>query len=90
MKRVVLTNYWSGDHETYRKMLHESDTDEFVEQAREPRALAAAIDASGAVDGDEIEIVVRKTGRRPFGNRRYRLTAPGTYEREPFVPNDPE
>lgn len=42
------------------------------------RALAPA----GEARLRQREIVVRRTGRRPFGDRRVRLVAPHTYERE--------
>jgi hypothetical protein len=38
---------------------------------------------AGVKDGDEFELLVRKTGRRPFGDRKVRLVKPHSYEREP-------
>lgn len=79
MKRTyVLTDFWSGNHRPYRNILRNLDDSD-----ADSDAMNAAIAASGAVDGDEIEIIVRKTGRRPFGDRRVRLVAPHTYRREP-------
>lgn len=78
----ILVDYHHGNHRPYRNCLHDAQ-DESVDQARSRTPLEAAIIASGAVDGDEIEIIVRKTGNRPFGDRKYRYTAPHTYEREP-------
>lgn len=39
-------------------------------------ALSEAIEAAGIRDGDEFEIIIRKTGRRPFGDRLL-LSYPG-------------
>lgn len=80
-KTLVLTDYWNEqrDHRPYRNCLHDPKTDSCVSGND---ALEAAINEAGAVDGDEIEIVVRKTGRRPFGNRKVRLVEPHTYKRE--------
>ena len=80
-KTFVVTDYWNErkDHRPYRGQLHDPKTDEEVSDIE---ALAALINEAGAVDGDEIEIIVRKTGRRPFGNRKVRLVEPHTYKRE--------
>ena len=80
--KCILSDYYSGDHRPYRNMLRdENDAD--LGQAPWDGPLAQAIRESGAVDGDEIEIVVRQTGRRPFGDRRIVLSEPHTYTREP-------
>ncbi len=85
----VLTDHWgnldlndatSKPHAYYRNMLHDAKTDKTVGLEK---ALDEAVRASGAEDGDEIMLVVVKTGRRPFGNRRVRYTEPHTYKREP-------
>ena len=80
-KAFVLTDYWNDprDHRPYRNQLHDPKTDELVSDMS---ALETAINEAGAVDGDEIEIVVRKTGRRPFGDRKVTLVEPHTYKRE--------
>lgn len=65
----------------YRLTPRASDTDAsltYLDLAR------AALEAAGAVDGDEVELVAVKTGRRPFGDRKMRLVASGTYRREPY------
>lgn len=80
-RSIVLTVYWSGEHVSYRNKLHDGVTDEDLGQVQ-PRVLQELLEESGAVDGDEIEIVVRKTGQRPFGDRKVRLIRPHTYERE--------
>ena len=76
--RYVLTDYWSGNHRPYRGILRDG-RDRVVS---DDEALKAALNAVGAVDGDEIEIIVRKTGRRPFGDRKVTLVEPHTYKRE--------
>lgn len=86
-KTFVLTDYWNErrDHRPYRNQLHDPKTDELVSDMD---ALEVAINAAGAVDGDEIEIIIRKTGRRPFGNRKVSLVEPHTYKRERRVPKE--
>ena len=81
MPTYVVSDYWDerGTHRPYRNVLHGSKKDEPVS---DNDALEKAIEAAGAVDGDEIEIIVRKTGRRPFGNRKFRWARPHEYERE--------
>ena len=82
MKRsLVLTDYWHGKDRPYRSMLRDGETDADLGYVG-PEVLWELVAESGAVDGDEIEIVVRRTGRRPFGDRRVRLVAAHTYERE--------
>jgi len=80
-RSIVLTEYWSGNHRPYCNMLRDGDTDEDLGQVR-PDVLQKLIAESGAADGDEIEITIRPTGRRPFGDRKVRLVAPHDYERE--------
>lgn len=69
-----------GHHRSYRNVLHDPVTDEGVELRK---AFIEALVISGASDGDEVRLVVVKTGRRPFGKRRVVWTKPHTYEREP-------
>ena len=80
---VVVSDYWSEDfahrpHASYARMLR----DERDEPLSKPAVLDALIDFAGALDGDEIEITIKKTGRRPFGDRRVVLVEPHTYRRE--------
>lgn len=77
--KFVVTDYWSGDHRPYRSILHTVRGDIALD-AHE--TLAKVIEAAGAVDGDEIEITIKPTGRRPFGDRRVRLVKPHIYDRE--------
>lgn len=78
-RRLVVSHYWSGDHAPYTNMLRDPDTDEPV---RHHEFLDSLLCAAAVEDGDEVEIVVRRTGRRPFGDRRVGLVSAHTYERE--------
>lgn len=75
--KLVKTCYWCGDHASYRVFRDEEDRR--VDLGKLINNMASE---SGAVDGDEIILSVRKSGRRPFGDRRVRLVRPHTYERE--------
>ena len=77
--KCVTTDFYSGNHRPYRNILRGSVTDE---QLSKIDVLDTLILESGAIDGDEIEITVRRTGQRPFGDRKVRLVKPHTYERE--------
>ena len=76
----VVTDYWDEEfgHRPYTGLLHGAD-DRCVHYSE---VIERALEEAGAVDGDEVTIIVVKTGRRPFGNRRMRLAEPHTYERE--------
>lgn len=76
--RLLYRDYWNGDmtHRPYRNMMHDADTDKELWQIEQ---LEQAFRDAKAENGDEVEIVVRKTGRRPFGNRVWKLTEPHTY-----------
>ncbi len=79
--RFVVTDYHAGTRDRpYRNILRRTIDDESV---RAVDAVECAIEAAGAVDGDEITIIVVKTGRRPFGDRKVRWVRPHAYEREP-------
>ena len=84
-KTFILTDYCNErrDHRPYRNHLHDPKTDELVS---DQSVLEAAINEAGAVDGDEVEIVIRKTGKRPFGNRKVVLAEPHIYKREKKAP----
>ena len=77
---VVVTDYYDarGNPEGFEE-LRASATDEPIDEVC---ALDAAAHELGAEDGDEIEIIVRKTGRRPFGDRKMRRVRRHAYERE--------
>ena len=80
-KKYVLTDYWNlkRNHRPYQNWLHDPGTDEALSDTD---ALADAIKEAGAEAGDELEIIVQKTGRRPFGDRAFRRVRPHEYERE--------
>jgi hypothetical protein len=80
-RSIVLTDYWHGKDRPYQGMLRDGETDANLGQVG-PETLLELVAESGAVDGDEIEITVRRTGRRPFGDRRVRLVRPHKYKRE--------
>jgi len=89
MKKVtvmaVWCDYWNPERTycPYTGMLHDSKTDEYIEQASWDSTLARAARDADVEDGDEIEIIVRRTGRRPFGDRKIVRTEPHEYKREP-------
>lgn len=62
-------------HATYVCMMHSADDRPLFNLTE----LVELFDKAGARDGDEVEIVVRRTGMRPFGGRCWVLTAPHTY-----------
>jgi hypothetical protein len=76
----VLTDYFDEvfGHRPYMGLLHGEDD----QRVHADAVLEQAARLAGARDGDEIMVVVLKTGRRPFGRRRVRLVEPHTYERE--------
>ena len=87
--RVVISHNWSGDHTPYRNTMRDPVTDQRVGWLELLGDLLGLVEVSiGGVlrrvdDGDEVEITIRPTGRRPFGDRRIVLVKPHTYEREP-------
>jgi hypothetical protein len=79
----VLTHYLGAAGErahAHYERLHFSATDSPIDLAA---AVIKAAQTLGATDGDELEVIVRRTGRRPFGDRRVRFVGPSAYRREP-------
>lgn len=72
----VYRHHWSGNHAPYQDLVASPIDDKEHMQLSEFEPLFRMI---GVTDGDEIEISVRKTGRRPFGDRRVILQRSGTY-----------
>lgn len=66
-------------HRPYSGVMRSVDDAE-IDVREEVRRMARE---AGVKDGDEIEIIVRKTGARPFGDRQMCLVEPHTYKREP-------
>ena len=83
--RVVRRDYWSGGHRSYRGRVHDPVTDESLHHDDVLRGL---LEEAGAYDGDEVEVVVRRTGERPFGRRIFAWTEPHEYA--PVEPESPE
>ncbi len=88
-RTYVVTHYYGAaddpntqpGHAYYRNRLHLPKHDAVVPQ---DAVMGDLITDSGARDGDEVAFFARRTGRRPFGERKVRQTAcPGTYRREP-------
>ena len=75
----VASDYYAGSDRPYRLILRHPRTDEPLEKVD---ALMTAMVIADVKDGDEIRIVVVKTGKRPFGDRRVVLREPHTYVRE--------
>jgi len=80
----VFRENWSDDHRPYTNLLHD-DEDRLVGQVSLLRDLFAK---SGAQDGDEIEIIVKRTGSRPFGERR--IVLKGDYPNNAYLPETDE
>lgn len=76
--RFIKRDYWNehGNHRPYRNMVHD-ENDEARFQLCNLDELLECVE-----DGEEFEITVRPTRRRPFGERRYRYQRAHTYEPE--------
>ena len=72
--------YWAGKDRPYRNLIVDSETGEKMGQFS---GLERLFVEAGVQDGDEVVIEVSKNGRRPFGERRVRLTAPHIYTLDP-------
>ena len=78
--KVTFSHYWNEDHShtpymhvPYGEDKKETSTADIVED------LFNQLDLD---DGDQIEITVRSTGKRPFGDRRVVWAKAHTYRRE--------
>jgi hypothetical protein len=76
----VVTDYWDEHfgHRPYVGLLHDEDD----RDVHATDVLERAMRLARVRDGDEIMVVVLKTGRRPLGARKMRWTEPHKYERE--------
>lgn len=89
VRRWVRCHYWSHDRPNYAPycdVIFDSAGDGEVDgggKVGQMPLLRELLDEAGLEDGDEFELVIRKTGRRPFGDRRVVWTRAHTYEREP-------
>lgn len=77
--RAVITDYHSGGQVPYPSTLHDPDTDETLAAWSVIRDLRKR---AGVTDGEEVEIIMRRTGRRTDLSKM-RLVAAHTYRREP-------
>lgn len=75
--KLVVRDYWNEDfsHRPYQMVLHDCDDD----NTSEVDTITKLLESIGARDGDEIEICVRLTGKRPFGNVRWVWKRPHEY-----------
>ena len=74
--KFIYRHYWNEDetHAFYQNMLHTTDDKKFAQVSQ----LEKLFEAADVKDGDEIEIIVRKTGNRPF-DKIWKSTAPHVY-----------
>jgi hypothetical protein len=79
---VVRRVYWANGNPSYRHMAHDGD-----DKKIDHHHLLASLLGVGS-DGDEIIIRATRTGKRPFGNRRYILLEPHVYGPE-TLPSSP-
>jgi hypothetical protein len=74
----VYVDFWSGDHRPYCNVVRTVEDEEIGQMSN----LSSLFQEAGLDDGDEFEITIRKTGNRPFGDRKVRLVEPHKYRRE--------
>ncbi len=76
--RFVKRNYWdeNGSQCSYRCVWHDH-YDERVDRRGEIERLIRHV-----ADGEEFEVTIRATGKKPFGERLYRYQRPHVYEPE--------
>jgi hypothetical protein len=79
--KAVVTHYWNKErnHTPYRWILRTPDNDMGLDRRDMIESMVKHLKAN---DGDEIEITIRKTGQRPFGDRKFVWVRPHEYERE--------
>ncbi len=79
-RRWTYLEYWDTQetHRPYRNMVAMTQSEK-VEDHRQIDALRELFQEAGLQSGEEFLISIRKTGNRPFGDRRVRLVAPHTY-----------
>lgn len=76
-RTFIFRNHWNENetHCPYQNILHDKNDKEVCQLSQ----LEDLFDAAEVKDGDEIEIIVRKTGKRPFGARIWKLLEPHKY-----------
>ena len=82
--RFLYRDYWNQErnHRPYQGVFH--SLDDRPEWSFND-AMKQAMDTLGIVDGEEVEVIVRKTGCRPFGDRVWVWSKPHEY-----VPVEPD
>lgn len=75
--KFIYRDYWNAEenHCPYVCQLHDTKDNQLFKLYD----LKHLFDAAGVKDGDEVEITIKKTGKRPFGKRIWKLLAPHTY-----------
>lgn len=74
-EKFICRDYWSGNHRPYQNVWHNLEDSRFNQYEMWDRLMKEA----GVKDGDEFEIIIRKTGRRPFSTI-WRLVEPHIYQ----------
>lgn len=76
-QRYIYRDYWNAEqtHRPYCNEIHDLKDEKLFQLYH----LEPLFTKAGIADGDEIEIIVRKTGNRPFGNRIWKLIEPHRY-----------
>ena len=75
---MVYNDYYAEYGHVLYKAEARNHSDEPVGQLS---CLLSMFEQAGIEDGDEFELIIRKTGNRPFDGTRIELVAPHTYER---------
>lgn len=76
-EKFTCMSCWAGENTPYNRMMYRGNA--FAFQAS---FFAHLFDQAGIQDGDEVEITVKRTGKRPYGERRIVLQEPHTYDFE--------
>lgn len=79
-------DHWARDrsdngHRPYRNLIYDAAGEEQICQFR-AGTLEDLLRAAGVQSGDEFELTIRRTGRRPKGERRHFLHKPHEYRLE--------
>jgi hypothetical protein len=77
--KFILRHYWDKEmkHMPYQNMVHNLKDKEVFQMSELENLLKAA----NVEDGDEFEITIRRTGRRPFPNLVWKWVSDHTYAR---------
>lgn len=85
-RRFIFRNHRNNEqsHCPYQNMIHDLNDAQLFQMSEFAQCFVEA----GVKDGDEIEIIIRRTGKRPFGDRIWKLLSPHIYG--PVDPDQPE